>query len=489
MSKYFHYASVDDLRKDVRERGLNINFEEKIDRVLKPVKIGNRIIGNALGIHPMEGCDADLDGSPGPLTYRRWERFGEGGAKLIWGEATAVYEEARANPRQLLINEKNLSHFEDLVRRTKKSHINIYGSDSDLCVGLQLTHSGRYSYKRPFLVYHHPDVDAMTYLDKTTGTYIPTDYPLITDDYLERLEDQFLKIAIMVEKVGFDFVDIKQCHTYLLSELLGARNRHGKYGGSFENRTRFVRNVIEKIKGSVGKDFIIASRINAYDGIPYRQNPVTGVGEPVPYPLPYPYSFGVDVENPLREDLTEVKQLLRMLIEKGVSLVNVSMGSPYYNMHLGRPYEKPPVDGYSSPEHPLEGIERHFRITGELQQAFPDLPMVGTGYSWLQKFLVYAAEANMRDKMVAIVSTGRGAIAYPDYVKDLMDYGEMNRSKVCIAVSYCTNLMRSKHNEFGQFETGCVPRDTIYAKIYKESLKTKDQPKKQPKTERDRIAG
>jgi NADPH2 dehydrogenase len=319
MSKYFHYQTIDDLRKDIAERGLNIHLEEKIDRVLQPVKIGNRVIGNALGFHPMEGCDGDPDGSPGPLTFRRWERFGEGGGKLIWGEATAVYEDARANPRQLLITEKNLSQFEELARRTKQAHIKVFGSYSDLLVGLQLTHSGRYTYKKPFIAYHHPDVDALTYLDKNTKNYIPADYPLVTDDYLERLEDQFLKITLMVEKVGFDFVDIKQCHTYLLSELLGARTRPGKYGGSFENRTRFIRNLLEKIKSSVGRDFIIASRINAYDGVPYRENPKTGMGEPVPYPIPYPYSFGVNPENPLREDLTEVEHLLRILVENGVS--------------------------------------------------------------------------------------------------------------------------------------------------------------------------
>jgi NADPH2 dehydrogenase len=475
MPHYFKYKTLTDLRNDVAQRGFDIQFEENIDRVLQPVRIGTRKLGNALGIQPMEGCDGDLDGTPGPLTFRRWERFGAGGAKLIWGEATAVMMDARANPRQLCISEKNIGHFAELVKKTKEAHSKVFGITDDLLIGLQITHSGRYSYEKPFIVYHHPQVDSITYLDKKREIFLPKDYPVVTDDYLEQLEDRYAEVAVMIEHAGFDFIDIKQCHTYLLSELLGARNRPGKYGGEFENRTRFLRNVIEKVRAVVRKDFILASRINAYDGIPYRTNPETKIGEPIPHEKPYEYSFGVDKGNPLREDTTEVKQLLQLLIDNNIAMVNISMGSPYYNMHVGRPYEKPPIDGYDSPEHPLEGIERQFRIAGELQRTFPNLPLIGTGYSWLQRFLVNAAEANIRNGKITIASTGRGAIAYPDYVKDLMQYGELKRSKVCIAVSYCTNLMRAKHNEMGQFESGCVPRDPVYAKIYKESLQTAEK--------------
>ncbi len=475
MSKYFKYPTLQALREDIQARGLGIYLEEKIDKILQPVKIKGRHAGNALGIQPMEGCDGDLEGTPGPLTFRRWERFGHGGAKLIWGEATAISRESRANPRQLLINEKNLPHFANLLIRTRKAHKEIYGTTDDLIIGLQVTHSGRYSYQRPIIAYHHPQVDSLTYVHKQTKSILPKDYPLVSDDYLERLEDEFVATALLIEKVGFDFVDIKQCHTYLLSELLGARTRPGKYGGSFENRTRLIRNILGKVRQVVGSDFIIASRINAYDGIPYRQNESTGIGEPMKYEIPYRYSFGVDPTNPLRENLTEVKEFIRLMVTGGISLLNISMGSPYYSMHIGRPYEKAPLDGYESPEHPLEGVERHFRITGELQKSFPDVPMIGTGYSWLQRYLINAAEANVRKGLVSIASVGRGAIAYPDFVKDLIEHGEMKRAKVCLAVSYCTNLMRSKHNEFGQFETGCVPRDPIYAEIYKETLKEKEK--------------
>ncbi|MBI4428272.1 MAG: NADH:flavin oxidoreductase [Ignavibacteriales bacterium] len=474
--KFFNYKTVDDVRRQAKEFGLDVTFEEKLQDVFKPVKIGTRTIGNAMGIHPMEGCDANLDGTPGELTFRRWRRFGRGGAKLIWGEATAVVPEGLANPRQLLINEKNLSSLERLLKATRSAHREVYEDDSDLLVGLQLTHSGRYSYRRPLIAYHHPQADCVTYVDKSKGITVSDNYPVITDDELERLEDAFVFAVRRASAVGFDFVDIKQCHTYLLNELLGARIRDGRYGGSFENRTRFVRNVLTKIRSELGPKTMIASRFNAFDGVPFEKNPVSGFGEPIPFKIPYEHSFGVHRQNPLREDLSEPLELVRLLCAHGAAMVNVSMGSPYYNMHYGRPFERTPDDGYYSPEHPLVGVARHFRITGAIQQAFPDLVVVGTGYSWLRQFFLNAGEANIRRKRVTIVATGRGAIAYPEYAKDARETGSLKSSRVCLAISYCTNLMRSKNNEFGQYPAGCVPRDEVYAPIYKEVLAKKPKP-------------
>ncbi len=471
--KYFTYKKLDDIRNDAKARHLDVTFEDALDAIRKSIRIGDRTIGNSLGIHPMEGCDGTLDGKPGELTVRRWMNFGTGGAKMIWGEATAIVPEGLANPRQLLINESNLPDLAAMAAATRKGHRTQFGRDDDLLIGLQLTHSGRYSYRKPIIAYHHPQVDSSTFLDKQKQTSIPSDYPVVTDDYLERLEDFYEQAAVLAHRAGFDFIDIKQCHTYLLGELLGARQREGKYGGSFENRTRFIRNVLGKITARLGSSIILASRMNAFDGVPFRKNPVTGLGEPLPFSTPYEYSFGVDRMNPLCEDLTEPIKLVRLMCEQGVKMVNVSLGSPYYNMHIGRPFEVTPIDGYIPPEHPLVGVDRHFRITGAIQEAFPSLVVVGTGYSWLQKYLINAAESNLRRKRVTIVAAGRGAIAYPEYVRDALTNGELKSNRVCLAISYCTNLMRAKDNPMGQYPAGCVPRDDAYAPIYKEMLAKK----------------
>ena len=479
---FFTYRSLEEIKADVQRFGLDITFETKVEFVGRPVRIGRFVAGNSLGIHPMEGCDGTLDGKPDELTFRRWERFGRGGAKLIWGEATAVTPEARMNTRQLLINERNAKTFAALLKRTREVHREEFGRDDDLIVGLQLTHSGRYSFQKPIIAYHNPLVDQVAYLDKKGGIKIPPDYPLVDDGYLERLEEKFVTAAKLAYSIGFDFVDVKQCHTYLLSELLGATTREGKYGGSFQNRTRFVRNVIRRIREEVGPDVLIASRINAFDGIPFYLDHSTREGKPCSHPIPYTYGgFGLDVNNPLRDDLTEPKMLVKMLVDEGVKLINVSMGSPYYNMHYGRPFERAPIDGYESPEHPLVGVDRHFRIAGEIQKAFPDLVVVGTGYSWLREYLLPAAESNLRRRRVTIVAVGRGGIAYPNYARDALTRRELERAKVCLAVSYCTALMRAKDNELGQYPTGCVPRDPFFAPIFKETLEKQKTKSKAPK--------
>ncbi|HEV8573619.1 MAG TPA: NADH:flavin oxidoreductase [Dehalococcoidia bacterium] len=407
MSKYFTYRSRDDLERDIAARGVGIELAKGLDALLKPMTIGGREVGNRLAVQPMEGCDATLDGLPGELTFRRWERFGAGGAKLIWGEATAVVPEGRANPRHLVIEERTAPALKQLLTRTRRAHRQRFGGGDDLIVGLQLTHSGRFSYRKPLIAQHAPPLDAVKHID--------SDHPLIADEYLEGLEDRYAEAAALAYGIGFDFVDIKQCHGYLLNELLGARKRGGKYGGDFDGRTRFVRNVVGKIRAHSGPELLIASRLNIFDGAPFVAR-ADGTREPSRGP--YPWGFGTNCERPDESDLEEPLRLVGLLRELGVSLINVTMGSPYWNPHIGRPFERAAVDGYVPPEHPLIGVERHFRLTAEVQWAFPELAVVGNGYSWLRHYAALAGEANVRAGRVSIMGLGRGAIAYPDFAVD-----------------------------------------------------------------------
>jgi len=182
----------------------------------------------------------------------------------------------------------------------------------------------------------------------------------------------------------------------------------------------------------------------------------------------------VDPNDPLKEDLTEVKQLIGWLKDWGVELVNVSMGSPYTNPHIGRPFEKPDEGNYEPPEHPLLGVDRHFRIAGELQRAHPDLPMVGTGYSWLQKYAIHAGAANLEDGNIRFFGTGRNALAYPEFARDALEKGELDERRVCKTLTFCTYLMRQKHHPLGQFPTGCPPFDKDpYGQIIKQARETR----------------
>ena len=473
MANYFKYKNPADVVADADRLGLShIAMSDDLSVMFTPCEVGGRTVGNRWAIQPMEGCDGTLDGLPDELTFRRYVRFGSGGAKLIWGEATAIGDNARMNPRQLWLHDGSAAVIEKMLADCRTAHRESCGDDRDLLLGLQLTHSGRFSFRRPLLATHDPILDPLT-RDKSTGRFVDASYPLLSDDDLKRIEDQYLAAARLAARIGCDFVDIKQCHRYLLSELLAATNRPGEYGGSLENRTRLVRNVITRIRHEL-PSLRITSRFNAYDGIPYRGAGDEFIGEPCPHELPLTTAFGTDPFDHLRDDLTEPLQLARWLREWGVCLLNVSLGNPYANPHLVRPAEYPPVDGYKPPEHPLIGVDRHFRIAARIQNEVPDLPVVGSGYSWLQDFVPQAAAANVSLGRAAFAGLGRGTLSQPDFVKQLADTGRLDRKRVCRTFSYCTNLMRTKDHPLGQYATGCPPFDKeVYGPLWKEAEATR----------------
>lgn len=466
--KHFTYKTLSELQSAANQAGAhNVVFEENAEKVrqtlAQPVQVGDLRVGNSMAIHPMEGCDATLDGRPDELTIRRYHRFAAGGAKLIWFEATAVREDGRANTRQLWIHDGNVDDYARLNDEILDLHRKTFGTADDVLMPVQLTHSGRYSVPRKTIAYHNP------LIDKKSGT--PPDYPVITDDELERLEDDFVTAAGLVLNAGFRAIDMKAVHGYLVNEMMGAKTSEGRYRGpSLENRTRFVRNVLGKLRAAYGSKLRLCMRLNAFDSVPYLRNAQTGLGEPYPYDTPYAWGWGNNPNDPLKEDLTEVKQAIAWFRQDGVELFNISLGSPYFNPHVGRPFEKPDDGNYEEPEHPLMGVNRHFRIAGELQQAFPDLPLVGTGYSWLQKYAINAAARNIAEGKIRFFGLGRGVLSYPDFAKDVLEKGELDELRVCKTLTYCTFLMRQKNHPLGQFPAGCPPFDKEgYGPIMKEA--------------------
>ena len=441
------------------DSGSTFGFPTTSPLIRQPLAVGDRTVGNRWCIHPMEGCDGESDGTPGELTLRRYRRFGDGGAKLIWGEACAVVESGRANPRQIWLYESNLATYAKMVDDTRAAHRAANGDDSDLLFGLQLTHSGRYCYRGPVIACNDP----LLY-----GRYmVSPDTPLIADDELKRLVDSYVASAKLAKAAGFDFVDVKQCHRYLLNELLGAKNRPGPYGGSYENRTRFAREIFSAIKAAV-PGLLLGTRLNVFDSIPYRKGP-DDEGVPESWTAPLANGWGMNETDPFTPDLTEPLRWVADMRALGVAVVNVTMGNPYAQPHFGRPFEYPPPDGYESPEHPLIGVDRHFTATATIQAANPGYPIVGTGYSYLQEFLPQAGAANLRDGRVTLVGVGRATLAQPDWVRQLRDHGRLDRKRVCRTFSYCTALMRAKDHPLGQYPTGCPPFDKeAYGDVWKE---------------------
>ncbi|MCF7669177.1 MAG: FAD-dependent oxidoreductase [Verrucomicrobia bacterium] len=435
----FHYHSLDQLRHHIDELGLNLEFTEDLEPLFQPIRIGQKTLPNRFAVLPMEGCDGDAGGAPGELTFRRYKRFASGGAGILWFEATAVVHEGRANPRQLYIHRGTRDAFARLVDSTLSAAKENFNEGHRPLLILQLTHSGRYSrperHPSPIIAHHSK------YLDPRHG--LPPDYPLISDAVLEALEERYVEAAVAAKEAGFDGVDIKACHRYLVSELLASFTREeSRYGGDFENRTRFLRNVVKKVKSAV-PELIVTSRMNAYDA------------------MAYPYGFGMAQGDEV-PDLTEPRELVRMLEAAGAPLVNVTIGNPYFNPHVNRPFDLPTIGAPTPSEHPLRGVERFVEIVRDIQREFPAFPVIGGGYSWLRQFFPYLAAENVRNGDVSIVGLGRMSFAYPDFIRDLLETGKLDTQKVCVACSACTQIMRDGGR------TGCVPRDgEIYGPIFK----------------------
>jgi 2,4-dienoyl-CoA reductase-like NADH-dependent reductase (Old Yellow Enzyme family) len=434
----FDLQNLDQLRAEIERLGLKLPIAEDLSVLSTPLTIAGRPMPNRFSVQPMEGFDAHPDGSPGELTLRRYRRYASGGFGLIWFEATAILDKVRTNPHQLHLHAENVGAFRELVEATRQAARQSFGWDVILV--LQLTHSGRYSkpdgHPQPIIAHRSPILDPRHDL--------PADYPVVTDEYLDRLQDVYGETARLAAEAGFDGVDVKSCHCYLVSELLASFTREGKYGGSFENRTRFLRDTLARIKDRAPGVFI-TTRMNAYDAIRY------------------PYGFGVDKEDWMISDLAEPIELARMLRKMEAPILNVSIGNPYFNPHFGRPYDVP-LKGFSTPdEHPLAGVDRFVDITRQIQESVPDLPVIGSGYSWLRHLMPHVAAGAIRDGGAAILGIGRGAFAYPATPRDVIEKGRMDPAKCCVTCSACTQIMRDGG------KTGCVVRDSeIYRPQYRQ---------------------
>ena len=428
------YTSIDAFNEQNLQLGTLLPFAEDTSVLKSAITVCDKTVPNRLACQAMEGCDGTADGSPDVLTKRRYERFAKGGAGLVWFEATAVMEEGRANPRQLYITENNLDNFKRQVEAIKETALRENGYAP--VVIMQATHSGRYSKPQgapaPLIAYNNP-------IFEKNNPIAPE--RIVTDDYLDRVGKALVQGAVLAEKAGFDGVDIKCCHRYLNSELLSAYERSGRYGGSLENRTRLLRESVQGAIQSCATDFIVSSRLNIYDG------------------FPYPYGFGVSADGNLDFDCAEPAWLVKELYSYGVRLLNITMGNPYFNPHINRPYAQ---GGYQPPEHPLKGVARMLEGIARLKKANPKMAMICSALSYLGVAAPNVVAAYIQDGSFDVAGFGRTIFAYPDFAKDILKNGVMDKSKICICCSKCTEIMRTPGGT-----PGCVIRDReLYGSIY-----------------------
>jgi 2,4-dienoyl-CoA reductase (NADPH2) len=416
---------------EARARALDLPWSDDIGRLFSPLPLGPLTVPNRLAVQPMEGADADESGSPGPLTFRRYRRFAAGGAGLLWFEAAAVVPEGRSNAHQLLLIAENLPGFKRLVDETRAAAADgPLGHDPVLM--LQLTHAGRFAKRggrpAPLAAQRNPYLDSLL---KTDGEFQP-----ITDLELDALKARFADAAELAADAGFDGVDLKACHGYLVGELLAARARtESRYGGALlENRARLLIETAAEIKRR-RPDRLLAVRLGLCDG------------------LPIPFGFGGSADDPERPDLVEPIAVARELRARGLDLLNVTLGIPSFRPHLGRPFDRPPAGGSTPPEHPLTGVARLLKAAAGMQAALPGLPVIGTGFSWLRQHFPGVASGAIGRGDMALAGVGRLAFAAPDFATDLKRDGALSPRKVCVACSHCSELLRAGR------PAGCVVRD------------------------------
>lgn len=434
----FRFRSLDEVVEKARDLGFHIPISDDVGVLQEQVDLGWFKIPNSLGIHAMEGADGTRAGEPDELTFRRYRRFASGGAGVLWGEATAVVEEGRANPRQLWLREETYGAFCDLREEMLKAAASVSADHRPLTV-VQLTHSGRYSKPhgkpQPIIAHHSP------YLDPAHD--LPADYATITDSELDALQDKYVEAARLARDAGFDAVDVKACHGYLVYELLGAHTReNSRYGGSFENRIRFLYEVCKRILSEV-PGIAVVTRLTVYDA------------------TPYPYGFGMKTDGSLDPDLSEPIELIRRLSNLGVKLVNVATGNPYDKPHVERPYDTPIAGAAVANEHPLANIGLNMEIIKEITAAVPEVKTIFSGISWLRHFIPQVAAGLKKEGYCSIIGVGRTAFACPHFARDIFETGRLIPTEQCIACSSCTQIMRDGGR------TGCPVRDSeIYGPIY-----------------------
>lgn len=390
------------------------------------LQVCGKEIPNRVVLQPMEGCDCNIDGSPSDLTIEKYYKAAKSGAGIVWFEACAVCCEGRTNSRQMMLTAENLASFKSLLDRMREIAERECGIKPVFI--LQLTHSGRQSII-PMIAYRHP-----LYEEKRP---VSNDN-IVTDEYLNVLPKAYAISAKLAEAAGFDGIDVKSCHGYLFQELLSAFSREGSYGGSFENRIRLYIESVRAVKNAVSSHMLITSRLSVSDMVPY------------------PYGFGTTEKNEM--DFTESDKLIARLEEEGIQVLNVTVGNPYYNPHVNRPYRS---GGYIPPE-PIEvGLARFVTIEKHIKEKFPKIIVVGSGFSYYRQELMEQAKKRLIEGSCDLVGFGRMWLAYPEFYRDYCN-GIFNYKKCCLTCSKCTELMRKNQ------VSGCAVFNEYYRNLYKE---------------------
>ncbi len=399
----FGFESIDALTQAMKELQIDLPMSQETGILSKSYTLGEFPIKNRLLAQPIEGFDAEPDGAPSERSIRRYKQLAESGYGTIWMESISVSRSGRSNPLQLWLNDANAPRFREMLATIRNA------TEQPPFIVAQLTHSGRYSKPQALCAIENP--------------FIPKkDARMATDDDIRAMIDDYISVALATEQAGFNAIDIRACHGYFINELFSAYHRDGCYGGSFENRTRMLIEIIDGIR--TRSSIPLCVRLNFYDGIAY------------------PHGWGcMQQEGSIVPSEKEPLRLIGMLEQRGVRLINISAGIGACSPHVLRPYDR---GGPVAPEHPLEGVARMIGFARAAKQAAPSCCIVASALTWLREYAANVAARCIENAWFDIAGFGRQSIAYPNFARDLLAKQIPPRDQLCNTCGGCSALIKTK---------------------------------------------
>ena len=390
--------------------------------IFEPLKIKNKTMPNRFFSQAMEANDGENGGQPAERAFNRYIELAKGNWGGVSIEATSIIETSLARKNGFVINKKNLDSFKRLVESYRK-----YNDKSFLV--LQISHSGERSGSFSEIV---------TLTPGNPGKRDPAP-KYLSDSEIEGIKERFVQATLLTEEAGIDGIDFKMCHGYFAGEIIRPSNiREGKWGGSFENRTRFLKETIGEIKSGLrSKDFVLGSRFSMFEGIP------GGCG-----------TMGPDE---IVEDLSEMLDVVRIMDTLGMDYANVSAGVPALTGMITRPVE-------TSKLLVLHQLRYAKAVKDLVNKENLSLKVIGSAYSTYKDEAPAIMDEMLSKDYVDACGFGRQSFADPLMPKKLAA-GEL--INWCVLCSGCAKLM------IAQMQDGCI----VYNDYYKEVNKHYSAPK------------
>ncbi len=311
----------------------NARFEHLLEPgYIGSVKTRNRIVKTGAGLLMWHENDTRMNGA----VKAYYESLARGGVGLLIVESPTVdYPRgARWRERYRIDDDKYIEGLKELV-----DIIHSYGCPTFM----QMNHDGPWQVKLPIVpepLFDGPPIAASEVSMKSENDFHNEVPKALTIPEIEELVDKFASAAVRAKKAGFEGVDINAGSSHLLHNFLSPfwNRREDAYGGTTENRARFVSDIVKEIKRRLGKDFAVSVLINAIE-----------IGQVA------------GIENSKCITHEESKRIARVIEQAGADMIHVR--SHWLGYHVGA--YLPDALFYPEPPVPVEEFPKEYYTKGK----------------------------------------------------------------------------------------------------------------------------